>query len=184
MRHLNAGRKLGVSPSHRDALLRSLTLALIEQDSIRTTVARAKELRWYAERVVTLAKRGNLHGRRHIVKLLGATQTQHSGQNRVRMAIDRVYGELVPRFQSRPGGYTQIMRLDTRRPGDNAEMCLIRYMPPADDKKASDKGGKGKAKAKAKAKGGKEMSAKAEGKSAPADKPAKSAKKKEKETAE
>jgi large subunit ribosomal protein L17 len=182
MRHLNAGRKLGVSPSHRDALLRSLTLALIERDSIRTTVARAKELRWFADRMVTLAKRNNVHARRHMVKLLGTTQTSHPGQNRVRMAIERVFGELVPRFQARPGGYTQILRLDSRRAGDNAEMCLIRYIPGAEGK--GDKGAKSKGKA-AKAAPGKEGKKKVEAKSAkaPQDKPAK-AKKKEKEAAE
>ncbi len=141
MRHLHAGRNLGVDPSQRIALLRSLTLALIEHETIRTTPARAKELRWYAERVVTLAKRVNLSGRRHIIKILGSTQTNKTGENRVRNAIERVYTNLVPRFKTRPGGYTQILRLVDRRPGDNAEMCLIRYMPAPDEKER--KRGKG-----------------------------------------
>lgn len=145
MRHLHAGRKLGVDQSHRIALLRSLTLALIEHEAIKTTTARAKELRWYADRIVTLAKRGDLSARRRMVQLLGSTQNLRTGENRVRMAIERVYEELVPRFQTRPGGYTQIIRIATRRAGDNTEMCLIRYLPPADEKKA---GAKGKAPAK------------------------------------
>ena len=99
MRHLHAGRKLGVAPHHRKALLRNLTLALIERETIKTTPARAKELRWFAERVVTLAKRGDVAGRRHIVKLLGSTQTQHAGENRVRNAVDRIYTQLAPRFK-------------------------------------------------------------------------------------
>src|SRR4051812_41047304 len=118
MRHLHAGRKLGVAPHHRKALLRSLTLALIEKETIRTTPARAKELRWFAERVVTLAKRGDVSGRRHIVKLLGNTETKRPGENRVRIAIERIYSQLVPRFRTRPGGYTQILRLAQRRAGD------------------------------------------------------------------
>ena len=89
MRHLKSGRGLGVNPSHRIALLRSLTLALIEHDAIRTTRARAKELRWYGERVVTLAKRGDVAARRHIIKLLGSAQTSVPGENRVRNAVAR-----------------------------------------------------------------------------------------------
>jgi len=150
MRHAHTGRKLGVSPHHRKALLRNLTLALIEKDAIKTTPARAKETRWFADRIVTLAKRGDVHGRRHIIKLLGSTQTQHSGENRIRNAIDRVYTLLVPRFKDRPGGYTQILRLAPRRAGDNAEMCLMRYLPDENEKKggAKDKGAKAKAKGK------------------------------------
>lgn len=150
MRHLQIGRKLGVNSDHRKALLRSLTLALIENDSIKTTTARAKELRWYAERIVTLAKRGDVASRRHIVKLLGSTRTIVPGKNRVRMAIDRVYSDLAPRFQTRPGGYTQILKLATRRAGDNADMCMIRYIPVDEPKKETDRGSKKAAAPKAK----------------------------------
>lgn len=173
MRHLHTGRKLGVSPHHRKALLRNLTLALIERETIKTTPARAKEIRWFAERVVTLAKRGDVSGRRHIIKLLGSTQTSHPGENRVRNAINRVYTELVPRFQTRPGGYTQILRLAPRRAGDNAEMCLMRYIPAEENKAKSagkDKAGKKEAGVKAAA----EKAPKVEKKEkAPQDKPAK-----------
>lgn len=136
MRHLHSGNKLGVPSHHRRALLRSLTLALIEQDVIKTTPARAKELRSMADRMVTLGKRGTLNARRHMLSLLGSTQTnQDRGTNRVKEAVDKVYTELVPRFKDRPGGYTQIIRLAIRRAGDNAEMCLMRYLPPPDDRK-------------------------------------------------
>jgi len=149
MNHAHTGRKLGVNPSHRRALLRNLTLAIIERDSIRTTPARAKELRWYAERVVTLAKYGDVHSRRQIISLLGSTETT-SGTNRARSAIARVYENLVPRFKDRPGGYTQILRLAKNRPGDNAPMCVIRYMPELDEKAAKkDKDSKAKKTAKA-----------------------------------
>ncbi len=153
MRHLHTGRKLGVAPHHRKALLRNLTLALIEREAIQTTPARAKEIRWFADRVVTLAKRGDVHGRRHIVKLLGSTETKVPGQNRIRTAVDRIYTLLVPRFKDRPGGYTQIFRLAPRRAGDNAEMCLMRYLPDENEKKggAKDKGAKAKAKPEKKA---------------------------------
>jgi large subunit ribosomal protein L17 len=144
MRHQQIGRKLGVDHSHRKALLRSLSLALIERETIRTTPARAKELRWFADRIITLAKRGDLSSRRQLIKLLGSTETQHTGENRIRNAIERVHTLLAPRFKDRNGGYTQIIRLAKRRAGDNAELCVMRYIPPVDDKKSkeSDKGKK------------------------------------------
>src|SRR4051812_48257157 len=129
MRHLNAGRKLGGNSDYRKALLRSLTLSLIEHETIRTTPARAKELRWFAERIVTLAKRGDLGGRRRIVQLLGSTRTHDNGLNRAQEALRKVYEIYAPRFKTRPGGYTQIFRLADRRAGDNAKMCVMRYIP-------------------------------------------------------
>ena len=188
MRHLQIGRKLGVDHSHRIALLRSLTLALIEQDAIKTTPARAKELRWWADHVVTLAKKGDVPSRRRIVQLLGSTQTSKPGENRVRLAIEKIYEELVPRFKSRIGGYTQIIRLATRRAGDNAELCVMRYLPAPEEKK--DKGKKKDAPAKAKkteakaetsAHGKEKAKQKAEKSEEPQDKKATKSKKKEKE---
>lgn len=153
MRHLHTGRKLGVDADHRRARLRSLSLALIENDAIRTTPARAKELRWFADRIVTLAKRNDLAGRRRIVQILGSTQTFRTGHNRVRLAVEKVYSDLVPRFKTRNGGYTQMLRIARRRAGDNAELCLMRYLPVAEavpakraSKKPKDKELKAKAK--------------------------------------
>lgn len=136
MRHAHSGRKLGRSPDHRRATLRALTLALIEKESIQTIPSRAKELRWYAERAVTLAKRGDVASVRQLVSMLGSTQTNIPGENRVRNAIEKVCKELAPRFKDRPGGYTQIFRLSTRRAGDNAEQCIMRYIPGPEEKKA------------------------------------------------
>jgi large subunit ribosomal protein L17 len=171
MRHQEAGRKLGVSADHRRAMLRSLTLAIIEHDSITTTNARAKELRWYAEHVVTLAKRGDVASRRQIISLLGCTETKHGKVNRVRTAIDRIYTDLVPRFKDRNGGYTQILRLAKRRVGDNADMCVMRYLPVLDEKskKSKTKGDKKKA---------------AEQKAAPKDQAVEAKKPREKKVAE
>ena len=136
MRHAKAGDKLGALPSHLTALLRNLTLALIEHGTIKTTTRRAKAMRWYAEHVVTLAKRGDLASRRQIVKLLGSTETGKPGHNRIRLALDKVYSEIAPRFKDRQGGYTQIFRLAQPRVGDAAPMCLIQYIPGAEDSKA------------------------------------------------
>jgi large subunit ribosomal protein L17 len=163
MRHLHAGRKLGVSPSHRKALLRSLSLAIIEHEEIQTTPARAKELRWFAERMVTLGKRGDLAARRHVIRLLGSTQTYKTGNNRVRKAVDKVFTSLAPRFKTRQGGYTQIVRLAKRRMGDNAELCIMRYLPGEGEAPSSKKEAKATPKAK-------KASAKPQAKAAPADK--------------
>ncbi len=188
MRHAHAGRKLGVTPHHRKALLRNLTLALIEKETIRTTPARAKELRWFAERVVTLGKRGDLHSRRTMVSILGSTQTQHAGENRVRNALEKVYSTLVPRFKDRPGGYTQIFRLATRRAGDNAQICIMRYIPAPEEKKGGSKKAapKGKASSEAAGESKKAVATKPKAeKAAPedkaSDKPAKPTKGKKKE---
>jgi large subunit ribosomal protein L17 len=96
-------------------------------------------LRWWAEHVVTLAKRGDVASRRQIITLLGCTETQRNKENRVRSAIDRIYTHLVPRFQTRNGGYTQILKLVKRRAGDNADMVVMRYLPENDDKKTAKK---------------------------------------------
>lgn len=167
MRHLNSGNKLGMTAPHRKAMLRSLTLALIERETIRTTPARAKELRWYADRVVTLAKRGDLHSRRQIVTLLGSCETYSQGENRARKVLEKLYSTLAPRFKDRPGGYTQLIRLAVRRAGDNAEMCVFRYLPGTESEKPAKKEKAAKS-AKSSGKKTKEVKAKAA-----EDKPAK-----------
>lgn len=187
MRHLNSGRKLGVTPDHRRALIRSLTLALIERDQIQITPSRAKALRGYADHVITLAKRGDLHGRRQLISMLGSAETNNPGNNRIRNAVERVYSELAPRFKTRPGGYTQIFRLSERRAGDNAEQCIMRYIPGEEgtkkEKKAPTKGEKAakepKKKLEASDKEAKQEKKAAKASAAPEDKPTdKKAKKK------
>ncbi|MCB0404571.1 MAG: 50S ribosomal protein L17 [Bdellovibrionales bacterium] len=148
-------------------MMRSLTLALIEQDRIKTTPARAKEVRRLAEKVVTLGKRGDLAARRRVVRLLGSTRTNKPGSNRVRLAIQKLFSDIAPRFKTRNGGYTRHIKIG-RRPGDNAEMCLMEFVTQASKaKKAAPKGDK-KAEKKVQAKSDKSASA-------PKAKPAKSA---------
>lgn len=129
-----------MSAPHRKAMMRSLTLALIEQDRIKTTPARAKEVRRLAEKIVTLGKKGDLAARRRVVRLLGSTRTNKPGTNRIRLALDRVFNDIAPRFKTRNGGYTRFIRVG-RRPGDNAEVCLMEFVTSA-AKKAAPKGGK------------------------------------------
>jgi large subunit ribosomal protein L17 len=113
MRHRNKGRKLSRTASHKRATMRNMATSLFKHGRIETTTAKAKELRPYAERLVTLAKRGDLHARR-----LVATKIQD------RMVLGALFDDIAPRFAERPGGYTRILKLGNRK-GDAAEMSLI-----------------------------------------------------------
>ena len=135
MRHRVAHRKLGRITPHRMALLRNLATALFERERIRTTLMKAKELRPYAERLITLARRDDdrLHARR-----LAGRELQD------RTVMKKLFDDLGARFASRPGGYTRILRLGPRR-GDGAEMAIVEligseYKP---EKKGEEKGKKG-----------------------------------------
>jgi len=113
MRHRNKGRKLSRTASHKRATMRNMATSLFKHGRIETTTAKAKELRPYAERLVTLAKRGDLHARR-----LAATKIQD------RAVLGALFDDIAPRFAERPGGYTRILKLGNRK-GDAAEMSLI-----------------------------------------------------------
>jgi len=113
MRHRKKGRKLSRTPSHRKAVLRNMATSLFIHERITTTEAKAKELRPYAERLITLAKRGDLHARR----LAGRKIAD-------RAALGKLFDDIGPRFDTRPGGYTRILKLGNRQ-GDAAEMALI-----------------------------------------------------------
>lgn len=115
MRHLESGRKLNRTSAHRRALFRNLVAALIENGRIRTTDAKAKELRSLADRMVTLGKQDTLHARRRAFDRI-----------RSRKAVQKLFGEIAPQFASRPGGYTRITKLGIRR-GDAAPMSLVEW---------------------------------------------------------
>ncbi|RIL06225.1 MAG: 50S ribosomal protein L17 [Proteobacteria bacterium] len=138
MRHRKAGRKLGRTSAHRDALLRNLVTALLDHERIETTDAKAKELRRVADRMITLGKRGDLHARR-----------QALGVVRTREVVSKLFGPLAERYRERAGGYTRILKLRTR-PGDAAPVSMIelvdREAPAAP--KAAEKSEKKPAKAK------------------------------------
>ena len=146
MKHRHAGRRLGRTSSHRRATLRNLAQALFERDRIRTTLGKAKEMRPYAERLITISKKGGLHRRRIV-----ARQIQNP------KVLRRLFDTISPRYIDRPGGYLRILKLGARR-GDAAEMALVELVgfepevaeAETDDKKK--KGGKKAAAAKAPAK--------------------------------
>jgi large subunit ribosomal protein L17 len=116
MRHRVHGRKLGRNSSHRKAMFRNQLTALFTHERIITTVAKAKELRPQAERMVTLARTGTLANRRRILASVPD-----------REVVGRLFEEIAPRFADRPGGYTRIMRLGRRR-GDGAELAIIEFV--------------------------------------------------------
>lgn len=113
MRHRKKGRNLSRSPSHRRAVLRNMATSLFRHERITTTTARAKELRPYAERLVTLARRGDLHARRQVARRIAD-----------REVLGKLFDDIGPRYAERPGGYTRILKLGTRK-GDAADMALI-----------------------------------------------------------
>ena len=113
MRHRNKGRKLSRTASHREALLRNMAISLFRHGRISTTTAKAKELRPYAERLITLAKRGDLHAKRLAARKI------HD-----REVLIQLFDSIGPRFAERPGGYTRVLKLGHRL-GDGAEMALI-----------------------------------------------------------
>jgi len=113
MRHLKSGRKLSRSSSHRWALMRNLITSLLRDEKIRTTDPKAKELRRWADRVITLGKEGSLHARR---QALGIVQDK--------AVVRKLFDTLAPRFKDRPGGYTRIIKIGWRH-GDAAAISLI-----------------------------------------------------------
>ena len=113
MRHRRKGRELSRTRSHRKAMLRNMATSLIIHERIRTTEAKAKELRPFAERLISLAKRGDLHSRRLAGRQIADGE-----------ALQKLFDQLGPRFEQRPGGYTRVLKLGARK-GDGAELALI-----------------------------------------------------------
>lgn len=116
MRHNMHGRKLNRTSAHRKALFANLAKALIQHESIRTTLPKAKELRSYVEKLVTKARTNTLHVRRQMIGTLGC-------EDMTRKLLD----VLAPRFEQRPGGYTRIVKAGNRY-GDNAPMAVIQFV--------------------------------------------------------
>ena len=124
MRHQKKGRKLNRTASHRKALFSNLAASLVIHKKIRTTEAKGKELRAYVERLVTYAKRGDIHGRRLIQKKI-------SGKRGKEIA-DILIHDIAPAFADRQGGYTRLIKLNNRK-NDNAPVSLVEFVDIAAD---------------------------------------------------
>ncbi|MCP4112944.1 MAG: 50S ribosomal protein L17 [Desulfobacteraceae bacterium] len=116
MRHRKSGLKLNRTSSHRKAMFRNMVTSLFKYDRIRTTDTKAKELRRWADRLITLAKRGDLHARRQALAII-----------REKDVVHKLFEEAAERYGSTSGGYTRIFKLG-RRPGDAAPISLIELM--------------------------------------------------------
>ncbi len=128
MRHGNSGRKLNRTSSHRKAMLANMALALIKHEQITTTLPKAKELRPYVEKLVTLGKRGDLHARRQALSVL-----------RDRTLTEKLFSTLAQRYAERPGGYTRVLRAGFRY-GDAAPLAVIEFVDRDPDAKGQDSG--------------------------------------------
>jgi len=130
MRHLRAGRNLGRAPSHRSAMVRNLVTSLFKHEQMETTDARAKELRQVAERMITLAKRGDLHARRQALATI-----------REKAVVHKLFDELKDRFMDRQGGYVRVVKKENRK-GDGALISIVQLLLKEEGKKKGKKKGK------------------------------------------
>ena len=142
MRHRKANFKLGRNSSHRRCLIANMLKSLIEHERIVTTEAKAKILKRYADKVVTLAKKNTLASRRQAIgemmirfnalttKEARAAKTgDTSSYNTDRKVIQKLFSVIGPRFKDRDGGYTRVVRTPSVRRGDNSPKCIIEYLP-------------------------------------------------------
>ncbi|MCK8787880.1 50S ribosomal protein L17 [Roseomonas sp. NAR14] len=141
MRHGIAGRKLGITSSHRLAMFRSMAESLLKHEQITTTLPKAKELRPYAEQLITLGKRGNLHARR-----------QAYAQIRDEKVVAKLFSTLADRYRGRNGGYCRVLRAGIRH-GDAAQMAVIELVERDVSAKGQDSGPKPEANTEEQAQG-------------------------------
>jgi len=140
MRHKKNVFKIGRTTSHRRCLIANMLKSLIEHGRIETTVTKAKELRRHADKIVTIAKKDTLAGRRKAIATLmvrynqltskearQAKEGDTSAYNTDRKVIKRLFEEIAPKYTQRNGGYTRLMKTECRR-GDNAEKCIIEFI--------------------------------------------------------
>jgi large subunit ribosomal protein L17 len=130
MRHRVAGRKLSRHTQHRELMFRNMVVSLLQHERIKTTLAKGKELRSWADKIISLGKQGTLHARRRAFALL-----------RDKGIIKKPFDEIAPKFKDREGGYTRVYRLGWRH-GDGAPLSLVElvsYAPPEEKKKSTIK---------------------------------------------
>lgn len=130
MRHRKAGKKLGRDSSHRKAMLRNMVTSLFRHEQLETTDARARQLRPVAEKMITLAKRGDLHARRQALAYIKDKAIAH-----------RLFEDLRDRYLDRQGGYVRVIRKGNRK-GDSAPVSVIQLLPAEEGKKKSKKKGR------------------------------------------
>lgn len=141
MRHAKSSAKLSKTSSHRRCMFANMLKSLVDSEKIVTTVPKAKELKRFADQLITIAKKNTLAARREAIGWLMVRYNQltpkearqaragdTSAYNVDRKVIDKLFTVLAPRFEKRQGGYTRIMRLPENRAGDNAQECILQYL--------------------------------------------------------
>jgi large subunit ribosomal protein L17 len=131
MRHRVAGKRLSRDSEHRVAMRRNIAASLFEHETISTTIQKAKDVKPFAEKLITLAKKGTLAARRRAIALLGErdiVKDEEGEAVKTSTVIRKLFSDIGPRYLDRPGGYTRIIRLSLRRLGDNGELCLLQLV--------------------------------------------------------
>jgi large subunit ribosomal protein L17 len=144
MRHRVAGRRLSRTGEHRLAMRRNLVASLIQHETLSTTIEKAKEVKAFAEKLITLAKKGTLSARRRAIALLGNRDViDYEDGKAIKKGtiIGKLFSELGPRYLDRQGGYTRIIRLSLRRLGDNTQLVLLQFVGKDESSKKEHKTG-------------------------------------------
>ena len=131
MRHRVFGKQLSLNTAHRKALRRNMAASLFEHEAIRTTETKAKELRPFVERLITMARRNTLHARRQVIAALqdrAMADKDKEGELLDQSVVQKLFSEIAPRYANRPGGYTRIIRLADRRIGDAGKQVLLQLV--------------------------------------------------------
>ena len=142
MRHRVAGRRLSRTKEHRLAMRRNMVASLIQHETISTTIEKAKEVKPFAEKLITLAKKGTLAARRRAIALLGnryIVDYEDGRAVKTGTIIGKLFSELGPRYLDRPGGYARIIRLSLRRLGDNGQLVLLQLISADETLEKKDK---------------------------------------------
>lgn len=134
MRHRRAGKHLGRTSSHRKALWRNMAASLFQHGAIRTTEVKAKQLRRFAEKLITIAKKGDLHARRRVIQILqdrdmytfDKTENDYVAEDKT--VVQKLFDEIAPRYAERDGGYTRIIRVAERRVGDAGVQVILQLV--------------------------------------------------------
>ncbi len=144
MRHRMAGKQLSRNTSHRRSLRRNMAASLFQHGAIRTTEAKAKELRRYVEKLITLARTGTLHARRQVIAQLRDrdiytwNEAEKDYTPEEKTVVQKLFDEIAPRYVDRPGGYTRIIRIADRRIGDAGVQVILQLIEDsAEDNKKS-----------------------------------------------
>lgn len=150
MRHAVAGYKLGRDTEHRRSLFRNLAAALFQHGQITTTLPKAKAVQPFVERLITTARRGDLHARRRVIALLqdrelfyvhkGGQDPDEDVEVEDKTLIQKLFEEIAPRYSDRPGGYTRIVKLGSYRKGDGADLVVLQLVGEEEDNAPKMKG--------------------------------------------